>query len=432
MKKYFVFLLALWTLSGRAETPASAFPRLDHSGPGFLLLPMDERQTNHLKAYGIAYSILKDDQDVDWLVNYRGGSFLVQHTAAAETECRVRGVAFEALTEGRASAIRQQIADPNLNMDVVTLHKAAKIVVYSPIKVSPSEFENTDAVLLVLNYAEIPYEVVYDEEILRGDLPKYDWLHLHHEDFTGQFGRNLQRQSAADIKAQEDIARKFGYAKVSQMKLAVAKNIKSFCAGGGYLFAMCSGAETLDIALAAEGLDIVSSTYDGDGVDPQAQSKLDFSKTIAFENFTLETDNGYGRFSTFSDINSSAGRGFDQPNTFFELFNFSAKWDVIPAMLTQNHESTIKEFFGQTTAFRKAAVKSSALVMGESKSSDRYLYGELGKGQWTFYGGHDPESVRGGGFRTPTDLNLHPHSPGYRLILNNVLFPSARKKKRKT
>ncbi|MBC8152853.1 MAG: asparagine synthetase B [Bacteroidetes bacterium] len=416
MKPHLTFLLVMLALTGRASS---------------ILIPMDERQSNHLKAYGIAYKILKDGQDVEWLLNYRGGSFMIDYTPAAETECRVRGVSFERLTPSVAGSIRQQLANPDLNMDVVKLQKAAKIIVYSPIKVSPAEFENTDAVLLVLKYAEIPYEVVYDEEILKGDLPKYDWLHLHHEDFTGQFGRNIQRQSAADLKAQEDIAKKFGYAKVSQMKLAVAKGIKEFCAGGGYLFAMCSGAETFDIALAAEGIDIVGSSYDGDGSDPDAQSKLDFSKTFAFENFTLAADNGYGGFSTFSDINSSMGRGYEQSSTFFELFNFSAKWDVIPAMLTQNHETIIKEFFGQTTAFRKSTVKSSSLVMGESKSSDRYIYGEMGRGQWTFYGGHDPEGVRGS-FRSPTDLNLHPHSPGYRLILNNVLFPSAKKKKRKT
>lgn len=417
MKRPLTFLLVILSLVSRAAS---------------ILIPMDERQSNHLKAYGIAYKILSDGQDVEWLLNYRGGSFMIEYTPASATECRVRGVAFETLTDGVAGSIRQQLANPDLNMDVVKLQKAAKIIVYSPIKVSPSEFENTDAVLLVLKYAEIPFEVVYDEEILKGDLPKYDWLHLHHEDFTGQYGRNMQRQSAADIKAQEDIAKKFGYAKVSQMKLAVAKGIKAFCAGGGYLFAMCSGAETFDVALAAEGVDIVGSSYDGDEADPNAQSKLDFSKTFAFENFTLAADNGYGGSSSFSNINSSMGRGYDQPSTFFELFNFSAKWDVIPAMLTQNHETVIKEFQGQTNAFRKSTVKSSSLVMGESKSSHRYIYGEMGRGQWTFYGGHDPEGTRGGGSRTPTDLNLHPHSPGYRLILNNVLFPSAKKKKRKT
>ncbi|MFD2574238.1 asparagine synthetase B [Spirosoma soli] len=422
MKRYLSLALVFLSVVGRFV-------------PGWansILIPMDDQQSNHLKAYGIAYKVLKDDQEVEWLLNYRGGSFMIKHTTAFENECRIRGVSAEVISDARAASIRQQLADPDLNMDVVKLQKAAKIVVYSPIKVGPAEFENTDAVLLVLTYAEIPFEVVYDEEILKGDLPKYDWLHLHHEDFTGQYGRNLHRQTVADIKAQENIAHKYGYAKVSQMKLAVAKTIKEFCAGGGYLFAMCSAAETFDIALAAEGVDIVGSSYDGDGADPDAQSKLDFSKSVAFENFTIDSDNGYRGFSTFSDINSAGGRSYDQPAGFFELFNFSAKWDVIPAMLTQNHESIIKEFFGQTTAFRKTVVKPSALVMGESKTSDRYLYGEIGRGQWTFYGGHDPEGNRGGNFRTPTDLNLHPHSPGYRLILNNVLFPSAKKKKRKT
>ena len=426
MKRHLTFLLLVTAITvGRATLSLA----------NAILIPMDSQQANHLKAYGIAYAVLKADQEVDWLLNYRGGSFMIKYSTTFEKECRVRGVSFETVSDAKAAAIKQELSNPDLNMDVVTLQKAAKIIVYSPVKVSPAEFENTDAVLLVLTYAEIPYEIVYDEEVLKGDLPKYDWLHLHHEDFTGQYGRNLHRQSMADIKVQEDIAKKFGYAKVSQMKLAVAKGIKAFCAGGGYLFAMCSAAETLDIALAAEGVDIVGSAYDGDGEDPNAQSKLDFTKTMAFQNFTLEGDNGYRGFSTFSDINSSGGRGYDQPGGFFELFNFSAKWDVIPAMLTQNHEPIIKEFFGQTTAFRKTAVKPNALVMGEGKTSDRYLYGELGRGQWTFYGGHDPEGTRGGGggsWRTPTDLNLHPHSPGYRLILNNVLFPSARKKKRKT
>ncbi|MBD2703279.1 asparagine synthetase B [Spirosoma sp. BT702] len=423
MKQHLTFLLILLAILCQA-TPILA---------NFVLIPMDDQQSNHLKAYGIAYKVLKDDAEVEWLLNYRGGSFMTKQTAAVETECRVRGVSFETISDSNAESIRRQLSNPDVNMDVVKLQKAAKIVVYSPVKVGPAEFENTDAVLLVLTYAEIPYELVYDEEILKGDLPKYDWLHLHHEDFTGQFGRNMHRQSVADIKAQEDIAHKYGFQKVSQMKLAVAKGIKEFCAGGGYLFAMCSAAETLDIALAAEGVDIVGSSYDGDGIDPNAQEKLDFTRTFAFGNFNLESDNGYRGFSTFSDINSSAGRGYDQPGGFFELFNFSAKWDVIPAMLTQNHENVIREFFGQTTAFRKGAVKASSLVMGEGKSSHRYIYGESGRGQWTFYGGHDPEGLRGGGgFRNPTDLNLHPHSPGYRLILNNVLFPSARKKKRKT
>lgn len=400
-----------------------------------LLIPMDEQQSNHLKAYGIAYKILKDDQELDWLLNYRGGSFLIKYTQALDNECRIRGVFAETISDAETNAILRKISDPDVNMSAVKLTKAAKIAVYSPIKISPASFENTDAVLTVLEYAEIPYKVIYDEEILNGELLKIDWLHLHHEDFTGQFGKNLRRMSSEDIKAQEDIARRTGYKKISQMKLAVAKAIKGFCAGGGYLFAMCSGAESLDVALAAEGVDIVESTFDGDGADPNAQEKLDFGKTIAFENFKLSTDEDY-RGMSFSDINYATGRWGDEQMTFFKLFDFSAKWDVIPTMLTQNHEFVIREFFGQTTAFRKTTVKSSVLTMGESKASARYLYGELGLGQWTFYGGHDPEGVRGGGgggsWRMPTDLNLHPHSPGYRLILNNVLFPSAKKKKRKT
>jgi hypothetical protein len=419
MNRLLTILLLIWA----GVTTAQA---------GGLLIPMDEAQTDHLKAYGIAYAALKDDLDVDWLLNYRGGSFLLPNTPKFEAECRIRGVLFETLSDANVALLKRQLANPDENTDVVTLHKAAKIVVYSPVKISQADFENTDAVLLVLTYAEIPYEVVYDAEILSGDLPKYDWLHLHHEDFTGQFGRNLNRMTPADIKAQEAIAKRFGYPKVSQMKLAVAKAIKGFCAGGGYLFAMCSATETLDIALAAEGLDIVANTYDGDGEDANAQSRLDFEKTFAFHNFKLETDYGSG-FSTFSDINSAAGQGYGSTGGFFRLFNFSARYDVVPAMLTQNHESVIREFFGQTTAFRKAAVKSNVLVMGEGRTSARYLYGEMGRGQWTFYGGHDPEGIRGGGnWRVPTDLHLHPHSPGYRLILNNVLFPSARKKKRKT
>ncbi len=399
-----------------------------------ILIPMDEQQSNHLKAYGIAYKILKDDQELDWLLNYRGGSFLIKYTQALDNECRIRGVFAQTISDAEANAILRKISDPDVNMSAVKLTKAAKIAVYSPIKISPASFENTDAVLTVLEYAEIPYKVIYDEEILNGELLKIDWLHLHHEDFTGQFGKNLRRMSSEDIKAQEDIARRTGYKKISQMKLAVAKAIKGFCAGGGYLFAMCSGAESLDVALAAEGVDIVESTFDGDGADPNAQEKLDFGKTIAFENFKLSTDEDY-RGMSFSDINYATGRWGDEQMTFFKLFDFSAKWDVIPTMLTQNHEFVIREFFGQTTAFRKSTVKSSVLTMGESKASARYLYGELGLGQWTFYGGHDPEGVRGGGggsWRMPTDLNLHPHSPGYRLILNNVLFPSAKKKKRKT
>lgn len=399
-----------------------------------ILIPMDDSQTNHLKAYGIAYTTLKNNTEIDWLLNYRGGSFLINYTSNTQKECLVRGVSFDIISDADVQALKQQISNPDVNMEIMRLHKAARIAVYSPSKISLSSFEDTDAVLLVLKYAEIPFEVVYDEEILRGDLNKYDWLHLHHEDFTGQFGRNMRRMSYKDMKAQEEIAQRFKYNKISALKLDVAKTIKAYCMGGGFLFAMCSGAETLDIALSAEGVDIVSSRFDGDNVDNNAQERLDFNKTFAFEDFTLYLNDGdgYGYNSmSFSDINASNGRFDDENNTWFNLFDFSAKWDFIPAMLVQNHEHLIREFMGQTTAFNKKTVKSSVLVMGESKESDRYMYGELGLGQWVFYGGHDPEGRRGF-HRTPTDLNLFPHSPGYRLILNNVLFPSAKKKKRKT
>jgi hypothetical protein len=397
-----------------------------------ILVPMDDSQSNHLKAYGIAYNTLQQNTELDWLLNYRGGSFLFNYTPALEKECLVRGVSFEVVSTANVQVILKEISDPDVNMEVVRLYKAAKIAVYSPIKVSLSNFEDTDAVLLVLKYAEIPFEVVYDEEIVRGDLAKYDWLHLHHEDFTGQYGRNMRRMSALDMKAQEDIAKRLKYPKVSALKLDVAKMIKLFCMGGGYLFAMCSGAETLDIALSAEGTDIVSSRFDGDDIDAHAQSKLDFNKTLAFENFNLALNDGEGYGSmSFSDINVWSGRFDDEVTSYFDLFDFSAKWDVIPAMLGQNHEHLIREFMGQTSAFNKKTVKSNVLVMGEGRESHRYIYGELGLGQWVFYGGHDPEGRRGF-HRTPTDLNLFPHSPGYRLILNNVLFPSAKKKKRKT
>jgi hypothetical protein len=399
-----------------------------------ILIPMDDSQTNHLKAYGIAYSTLKNNTEIDWLLNYRGGSFLINYTSNTQKECLIRGVSFDIISDADVQTLIQQISNPDLNMEIMRLHKAARIAVYTPSKISLSSFEDTDAVLLVLKYAEIPFEVVYDEEILRGDLNKYDWLHLHHEDFTGQFGRNMRRMNYKDMKAQEEIAQRFKYNKISALKLDVAKTIKAYCMGGGFLFAMCSGAETLDIALSAEGIDIVSSRFDGDNVDNNAQERLDFNKTFAFKDFTLYLNDGdgYGYNSmSFSDINASSGRFDEEINSYFNLFDFSAKWDFIPAMLVQNHEHLIREFMGQTTAFNKKTVKSNVLVMGESKESNRYMYGELGLGQWVFYGGHDPEGRRGF-HRTPTDLNLFPHSPGYRLILNNVLFPSAKKKKRKT
>ncbi len=392
-----------------------------------ILIPMDQKQQNHLKSYGLAYYALQRGGYVEWLLNYRGGSFLIPYEKEIHSECVVRGISFEIISDAAVKTILAEIESPSVNMNVVRLEKAPRIAVYSP--KSDLIKDETDAVILVLDYAEIPYKLLYDEEVLKDELAKYDWLHLHHEDFTGQAGRRLRRDSQVEAELQKFTATKLGYTKVSHLKLDVAKKIKAFCAGGGYLFAMCSGAETFDIALAADGVDISESEYDGDERDPNAQDKLDFTKSLAFENFTMEP--GYSR--RFSDINTGWEDFYRDARDGFQLFAFSAKWDIVPSLLTQNHERVIREFIGQTTAFNPYVVKSSVLVLAENRGRHnvRYIYGELGLGHWTYYGGHDPEGVRGR-WHEATDLNQHPNSPGYRLILNNVLFPSARKKKQKT
>lgn len=399
-----------------------------------ILIPMDEEQKNHLKAYGITYWALKNGLDTEWLLNYRGGSFLMNYTQSMESECKIRGVSYEVLADGKVNLILNEISDPSVNMEMVKLEKAPKIAVYSPKNKLPWD----DAVTMVLSYAEIPYDILYDTEVLKGELPKYDWLHLHHEDFTGQYSRFWATfRNAAwyieDVKIQEATAKKNGFSKVSEMKLEVARSIRNFCSGGGFMFAMCSGPETLDIALAANGTDIAERVFDGDAADPKAQSKLDFSQTFAFQNFKLEMN---PVINEFSDIDATTSRAtiINRTNDFFSLFDFSAKWDIVPTMLTQNHDKVVKGFMGQTTAFRKSLIKPNVLVMGETKLSDeaRYIHGEFGKGQWTFYGGHDPEDYQHMVGDPPTDLNLHPNSPGYRLILNNVLFLAAKKKKQKT
>jgi len=399
----------------------------------YLLIPMDESQQNHLKAYGIAYWVLQQDVEVDWLLNYRGGSFMCPYHDAIEKECVIRGVTCQIIADAQYSAILIEIADPQVNMDDVKLQKAPKMAVYSPENKQPWD----DAVTLVLTYAEIPYDVVYDEEVISGVLPLYDWLHMHHEDFTGQYGKFWGRYRDADwykedVRLNEEIAHKLGFAKVSQCKLAVAQKIRDFTAGGGYLFSMCSAPDSYDVALAAEGLDICDIMFDGDPLDPTAQQKLDYSKCFAFRNFNL-TVNPYEY--EISSIDIDPNHRIQNPlNDYFSLFEFSAKWDPVPAMLCQDHNQLIKGFMGQTTAFRKQFVKPGVLVMGESKALDevRYIHGEFGKGMWTFLGGHDPEDYQHFVGDPPTDLNLFPNSPGYRLILNNVLFPAAKKKKQKT
>ena len=398
----------------------------------YLLIPMDANQKNHLKAYGIAYWAIGKDQTVHWLLNYRGGSFAMNHSASYEKECIIRGVSFEVIPDVKFSAIQTEIGNPEVNMDIVKLEKLPKIAVYTPKTKQPWD----DAVTLALTYAEIPYEIIYDDDVLSGKMPLYDWLHLHHEDFTGQYGRfwaNYKDAAwyKAEVKESEATAARHGFKKVSQLKLAVALKIQEFVLGGGFLFAMCSATDSYDIALAAQNTDICESMFDGDPADPQSQEKLEFSKTFAFQNFGLSRNPYEYEFST---IDATQGRTLTENNDFFALFEFSAKWDPVPTMLCQNHEQIVKGFIGQTTAFKKNYVKSDVLVMGENKQANevRYIHGEFGKGMWTFYGGHDPEDYQHMVGEPPTDLNLHPNSPGYRLILNNILFPAAKKKKQKT
>lgn len=398
-----------------------------------ILIPMDETQTNHLKAYGIAYWILRSETEVDWLLNYRGGSFMCEYVPAIQNELMIRGVSYQVISDAQANQILAEIASPALNYDVMKLEKYPKIAVYSPKTAQPWD----DAVTLVLTYAEIPYDLIYDDEVLAGNLPKYDWLHLHHEDFTGQYGKFFGTFSNApwyveQQREAEEMAQKHGFHKVSQLKLAVAKRIQEFVAGGGFMFAMCSATDSFDIALAAEGIDICERPFDGDPADPQAQSKLNFSSSFAFTDFRLVRD---VYEYEFSDIDNKPNeRGLRQDNDYFTLFEFSAKWDPIPTMLTQNHTKIINGFYGQTTGFKKRVVKSEALIMGENKAIGeiKYLHGTAGKGFWTYYGGHDPEDYQHQVGEEHTDLNQHPNSPGYRLILNNILFPAAKKKKQKT
>jgi hypothetical protein len=405
----------------------------------YILIPMDhESQKNHLKAYGITYWVLNNGQEAYWLLNYRGGSFVFQNNRIFEKECLTRGVSYEIIADAEFARIQREIADPEVNMEVMKLEKAPKIAVYTPDfnargeKVQPWD----DAVTMVLTYAEIPYETVYDTDVMADRLVEYDWLHLHHEDFTGQFGRFYRSYSnqpwyRENVRRMEGLATELGFEKVSQLKLAVVKKIKEYVVGGGFMFAMCSATDTYDIALAAEGLDICDKMYDGDGMTPNAQSQLDFSQTFAFKDFQLSRNSLEYEHSS---IDNNRGRNVIAEQDYFTLFDFSAKWDPVPTMLTQCHTRTVKGFMGQTTAFRKAYIKSDVLIMGDNKPANeaRYIHGTEGKGFWTFYGGHDPEDYRHFVYDPETDLNLHPMSPGYRLILNNILFPAAKKKKRKT
>jgi hypothetical protein len=400
-----------------------------------IFVPMDKTQTDHLKAYGVAYWCLQKNLPVEWLLNYHGGSFMMDATQSLAAELNVRGVKYESVSESDAQRILAVIAGDESNMASVKLEKAPKIVVYVP----PTNLPWDDAVTLALTYAEIPFKKIWDEEVLQGKLKEYDWLHVHHEDFTGQYGKFYAGFRNApwyirQVRDAEQLSKKLGYAKVSDQKKAVTRKIRDFVGEGGFMFAMCSAPDSYDIALAADGIDIVPAEFDGDGTTPDAQKKLDYSKTFAFENFTVSL-NPYEYSKSNIDINPQmTGSSTGQDNDYFTLFEFSAKYDPVPSMLTQNHTAVVKGFFGQTTSFKKSLIKSSVVVMGEKKNTEeaRYLHGNFGRGQFCFYGGHDPEDYQHHINDPATQLSLHKNSAGYRLILNNVLFPAAEKKKQKT
>ncbi len=399
----------------------------------FLLIPMDDTsQKNHLKAYGITYYSLQKGQKVKWLLNYRGGSFLLEDTKDFRNECTIRGVSYEIISDVEAVKILEEIASPSQNKEAVILEKAPKIAVYSPKGKQPWD----DAVTLVLKFAEIPYDVIYDEDVLNDQLLLYEWLHLHHEDFTGQYGKfygsfRMVPWYIEQKKEAEKLAKSLGYAKVSQEKLAVALKIRDYVIGGGFMFAMCSATDSFDIALSAEGVDICEAMFDGDPSEHDYQNKIDYSKTFAFTNYHLERN---PTVYEFSDIDTTRKRKVLKTEDYFELKEFSAKWDMVPSMLCQNHTLLVKGFMGQTTAFDPDLIKSPILILGQNNVNGeaRYIHGVKGKGMFTFYGGHDPEDYQHRVGDPKTELDLYPNSPGYRLILNNVLFPAAKKKKQKT
>lgn len=421
MKKYlFNFLLVLAFL-----VPTKSFC-------GAILVGMDEGQKNHLKAYGVAYWALENNIVIEWLLNYQGGSFLFPQNSALEEQLIVKGISYRILPDVKVKQIKAEIANPEVNMEVVQLETAPKIAVYTPTGKQPWD----DAVTLVLTYAEIPYEEIYDSLVVMGGLPEFDWLHLHHEDFTGQYGKfySAYRNAAwyqEQVRDNEAMAKKMGFSKVSQLKLDVALKIREFVAGGGYLFTMCSGTDSYDIALSAQQTDICEAMYDHDPAAPEFQNRIDYSQTLAFKDFIVSKN---PMEYEYSDIDGTKDHRIPENQDKFYLFDFSAKWDVVPTMLCQNHTKEIDGFMGQTTDFRVEFIKPEVLILGENKAlgTARYLHGEYGQGTWTFYGGHDPEDYKHMVGDPPTDLNLHPNSPGYRLILNNILFPAAKKKKRKT
>lgn len=394
----------------------------------WLLIPMDVTQTNHLKAYGIVYNAIAEGNKVSWLLNYKGGSFVLTYTPSLASRCRVAGVLSTQLSAATYAAIVRKVETPSFNGDIIILDKAPRIAVYTPSGKKPWD----DAVTLALTYAGIPFDKLYVAEVLAGDLNKYNWLHLHHEDFTGQYGKfwALYKDAAwyrNDCRLTEQLAEKHGFKKVSQMQLAVVKKIRSFVADGGNLFAMCSAADTYDIALAADGIDICDTPFDGDIMDPDAQTQLNYSRCFAFTGFTISRSLYELEYSS---IDNTSSRLLPEKEDYFKLRSFPARYDPVSSMLTQNHTARIKGFMGQTTAFRNSVLKPGVIVMaGNNEVNEaRYIHGTYKKGAWTFYGGHDPEDYQHMVGEAPTDLNLHPSSPGYRLILNNVLCIASGKK----
>ena len=398
-----------------------------------ILIPMDYLQKDHLKAYGIAFHSLQQSNDIEWILNYRGGSFLLDDYTDLKKICTIRGVSFELVDSQKLSEILVTVEENN--MDLVLLEKEPKIAVYSP----PDRQPWDDAVTLALTYAEIDYDVIFDDEVINGSIKDYDWLHLHHEDFTGQYGkfyrsyRNAGWYKKIEMDSNQS-AKKHGFNSVHELKKYVALKIKQYILEGGFLFAMCSATDSFDIALAARNTDIVESVFDGTPPDPNYQSKLDYSLGIAFENYSLITNPMIYEYSNIDYPSNDKPRIKTPEQDYFTLFEFSAKWDPVPTMLTQNHVGVINGFMGQTTSFNRNNIKNHVVILGEVENQDivKYIHGNIGKGSFTFLGGHDPEDYRHMVGDPPTDLSLHRNSPGYRLILNNILFPSARKKDRKT
>ncbi len=401
--------------------------------PQKILIPMDQSQKNHLKAYGAAFWTLEQEINVEWILNYRGGAFMIDSYPQVERECRVRGISYEIIGTEKTLIIYNEVETNN--MDVVLLEKAPKIAIYTP----PNKQPWDDAVTLALSYAEVPYQTLWDEEVFNGSLEEYDWLHLHHEDFTGQYGKFYRNYHTADWyidqqKQFESMAQKLGFNSVHNQKKALAQIIKNYIANGGFLFAMCSATDSFDIALSVINVDAVHSVFDGSGIDNNLNNKIDYNNSLAFTNFDIITDPMVYEYSDidYPQSNNVVVRGAEAD--YFSLFEFSAKYDPVPTMLTQNHVPVIKGFMGQTTGFNRERIKKHVLIMGEDRTTPqvKYIHGNHGQGTFTFLGGHDPEDYQHFVGDPQTDLSLHQNSPGYRLILNNILFPAARKKERKT